>query len=304
MTDAQAVYYQSLGFEIGVHVTTSCGDWTESSLASDYTQQLGDFYTLFPSMPTPDSERTHCIAWSEWATQPKIELQNGIRLDTNYYYWPGSWLQDRPGMFTGSGMPMRFADLDGTMIDVYQATTQMTDESDQSFPYTIDTLLDRAQGPEGYFGFFTANMHNDSVTHASASAIVASAQARGVPVISARQIAHLDRCAQQLVVLQPGVVLEYPEFRRCPFRLGPESRRNDPCAGGGGDSAEPQWGPWIGLGAHGDHQGHSVRDLSRREWQLRCHLRSGHDAAGDQQRERGSRDRWNCSDHLGYRRSG
>ena len=188
MTDAQAVYYQSLGFEIGVHVTTSCGDWTESSLASDYTTQLGDFYTLFPSMPTPDSERTHCIAWSEWATQPKIELANGIRLDTNYYYWPGSWLQDRPGMFTGSGMPMRFADLDGTMIDVYQAVTQMTDESDQSFPYTIDTLLDHAQGPEGYFGAFTANMHNDSVTHASASAIVASAQARGVPVISGRQM--------------------------------------------------------------------------------------------------------------------
>ena len=24
-------------------------------------------------------------------------------------------------MFTGSGMPMRFADLDGSMIDVYQA---------------------------------------------------------------------------------------------------------------------------------------------------------------------------------------
>ena len=31
--------------------------------------------------------------------------------------------------FTGSGMPMRFADLDGSLIDVYQAATQMTDES-------------------------------------------------------------------------------------------------------------------------------------------------------------------------------
>ena len=37
-------------------------------------------------------------------------------------------------MFTGSGMPMRFADLDGSMIDVYQAATQMTDESGQSYP--------------------------------------------------------------------------------------------------------------------------------------------------------------------------
>ena len=31
-------------------------------------------------------------------------------------------------------MPMRFADLDGTMIDVYQATTQMTDESEPELP--------------------------------------------------------------------------------------------------------------------------------------------------------------------------
>ena len=66
-------------------------------------------------------------------------------------------------MFTGSGMPMRFADLDGSMIDVYQAATQMTDESGQSYPFTIDTLLDKALGPEGYYGVFTANMHTDSV---------------------------------------------------------------------------------------------------------------------------------------------
>ena len=53
----------------------------------------------------PTTNRTHCIAWSDWATQPKVELANGIRLDTNYYYWPGTWVQDRPGLFTGSGMP-------------------------------------------------------------------------------------------------------------------------------------------------------------------------------------------------------
>ena len=69
-------------------------------------------------------------------------------------------------MFTGSGMPMRFADLDGTMIDVYQAATQMTDESGQTYPFTIDTLLDRALGPEGYYGVFTANMHTDNATSA------------------------------------------------------------------------------------------------------------------------------------------
>ncbi len=56
---------------------------------------------------------------------------------------------------------MRFADTDGTIFNVFQATTQMTDESGQSYPYTIDTLADRALGSEGYYGVFTANMHSD-----------------------------------------------------------------------------------------------------------------------------------------------
>ena len=53
-------------------------------------------------------------------------------------------------MITGSGFPMRFADLDGSMIDVYQAPTQMTDESGQSYPAHVDALLDNALGAQGY----------------------------------------------------------------------------------------------------------------------------------------------------------
>jgi hypothetical protein len=74
------------------------------------------------------------------------------------------------------------------MIDVYQAATQMTDESDQAYPFTINTLLDRALGAEGYYGVFTANMHTDYPSSPGADAIVSSALARGVPVVSARQM--------------------------------------------------------------------------------------------------------------------
>ena len=88
---------------------------------------------------------------------------------------------------------MRFATTNGNIIDVYQATTQMTDESGQSYPYTIDTLLDRALGPEGYYGAFVANMHTDFNPWSESDAIVLSAMDRGVPVISARQLlAWLD----------------------------------------------------------------------------------------------------------------
>ncbi len=41
-------------------------------------------------LASDNQPRTHCIAWSDWATQPKVELANGIRFDTNdYYFRPG-----------------------------------------------------------------------------------------------------------------------------------------------------------------------------------------------------------------------
>ncbi len=64
----------------------------------------------------------------------------------------------------------------------------MTDESDQSFPFTIDTLLDNALGTKGYYGVMTANMHTDSASHAGSDAIVDSALTRGVPIVTARQM--------------------------------------------------------------------------------------------------------------------
>jgi Domain of unknown function (DUF4082)/Bacterial Ig-like domain/Bacterial Ig domain len=189
ISDGEVAAYTAAGFEIGLHTLTDCQNWTDQAqLESFYSSQLQTLGANFPSVPAPTTNRTHCIVWSDWATQPKVERQNGIRLDTTYYYWPGSWVKDRPGMFTGSGMPMRFADLDGSMIDVYQAATQMTDESEQSYPFTVDTLLDNALGPDGYYGVFTANMHTDGVESADSDAVIASAQARGVPVVSAKQM--------------------------------------------------------------------------------------------------------------------
>ncbi len=188
MDDASVAAFLADGFEIALHVTTNCADWTPASLSTFYSQQIAQFTAERPSATPIRTNRTHCIAWSDYVTQPKVELANGIRFDANYYDYPPNWVQDRPGLFTGSAMPMRFADLDGTTIDVYQAATQMTDESGQSYPFTADTLFDRALGPLGYYGVFTANMHTDASTEQPSDATIASAQARGVPVVSARQM--------------------------------------------------------------------------------------------------------------------
>jgi Domain of unknown function (DUF4082)/Putative Ig domain len=188
ISDSQAAAFDSAGFEIGLHLNTQLSNYTPDSLSSFFTQQLADFKKAFPSLPTPKTSRVHAIVWCGYTTLPEVGLKFGIRLDTSYYYWPGSWVGGRPGMFTGSGIPMRFATLAGETIDVYQAPTQMTDESSQAYPFTIDSLLDRALGVEGYYGAFVANMHTDVASHPSNDAIIASAGNRGVPLISANQL--------------------------------------------------------------------------------------------------------------------
>jgi hypothetical protein len=64
----------------------------------------------------------------------------------------------------------------------------MTDEPGQTYPFTVDSLLDKALGPEGYFGAFTANMHTDEPQIPECDAIVSSALERGVPIVSSRQM--------------------------------------------------------------------------------------------------------------------
>ena len=111
-----------------------------------------------------------------------------MRLDTTYSFYPPSWVNDTPGLFTGSAMPMRFARLDGSFVDVFMAATQMSDDAGQTYPLTVDTLLDRALGAEGYYGAYTVNATTDAAASSVADAVVTSALARGVPVVSAQQM--------------------------------------------------------------------------------------------------------------------
>ena len=84
-------------------------------------------------------------------------------------------------------------------MNVYQAPTEMTDESGQTYPFTVNTLLDNADGAQGYYGAFGTNFHTDGDTEPEDDAALASAQAHtnnsldpnspsSVPIVSARQM--------------------------------------------------------------------------------------------------------------------
>ncbi len=117
-----------------------------------FDSQLLQFTAKYTSVPAQVSSRTHCVEWPDWASEAKIELAHGIRLDGNYYHFSSGWIGNKPGFLTGGGFPMRFADSDGSLIDVYQENTNMDDEAGQLYPATVNALLDNATGPNGYYG--------------------------------------------------------------------------------------------------------------------------------------------------------
>ena len=192
LTNAQANTFLAAGFETALHPDYGACPTTpisEAQLGASLDTQLAQFRAKYTGTPGPFSNRNHCVYWPDWASNAKVELARGMRLDANYYHYPASWIGTRNGFMTGGGFPMRFADLDGTPIDIYQQNTNVTDESTTAFSAAMNTLLDNALGPLGYYGAFGTLIHTDNPAPLPGfEEIVASAQARDVPLISYKQM--------------------------------------------------------------------------------------------------------------------
>jgi hypothetical protein len=185
LSASAAAAYVEEGFDVGAHVTTHCENWSPSSLDHAFGTSLRSFRVAYPSLPPQHGSRVHCIVWTDYVTQAVVERAWGVRLDMNYYYWPGDWIQDRPGFMTGSGIPMRFSDLDGGLVNVFQQPTHLVDEVFAGDPGAVAKLVDGAQGPQEYYGAF--GTHFDFTT-SFASEVIEVARERGVPMVSGQQL--------------------------------------------------------------------------------------------------------------------
>jgi len=192
LTAAQANSYVAQGFEVALHPNVGSCPTTvqdEQTLSAQFDTQLAQWRAKYTAIPSPVSDRIHCVFWPGWLTSADVELSHGMRMDGNYYHYPQAWIGSKPGFLNGGGFPMRFADTDGTILDVYQENTNMDDEAGQVYPATVNALLDNATGASGYYGTFGTNIHNDNLApNPNDDAIVASAQAHSVPLISYKQL--------------------------------------------------------------------------------------------------------------------
>ena len=165
MTDLMSlddvVNWTSRGVDIGWHPYPS-GDY--QAWFDYYTSFINTFQATYGFSPT--TIRNHCIIWRDYATPAMIEAAHGIHMDFNYYHY-GSFLNPgdgfRNGWMTGSGLPMKFADENGTIIDSYQANTNFPDETMAGVSTGAEAAAIAAsffnKSTDGFYSAFVGNFH-------------------------------------------------------------------------------------------------------------------------------------------------
>jgi len=111
----------------------------------------------------------------DFAVEAKIEELNGIELDMNYAHYDmkssqGNYYMGTPGTsqgnFTGSGLVMKYADVKGNIINVYQHVNAVYDQQYNEshdpggFYNCFKGLADRSLNNEVY-SFISIKSHND-----------------------------------------------------------------------------------------------------------------------------------------------
>lgn len=182
-TAAQASLFNKLNYPMGVHVNTGCNNQPLASLQTMFTNQINQFSTAYPDLPAQQFGRVHCYVWSGWADVAKLDNQFGIHYSMEYEWYPPSWTGTNTGLLTGSAQVMRFADSDGTIIDTYNAPTDLDYETDPTAA-TIDADLSGATGASGFYGIYGTHFDYSGTYY---NILESAALQYGVPTISAEQ---------------------------------------------------------------------------------------------------------------------
>ena len=144
-----------------------------------YVDSIQRYWKAFNRMhygPIPSTIRIHDLDWRGWSDAPRILAGFGMRMNSDYYHYGplfhiglDEWAF---GHFSGSGLPMRFANEDGRILDIYQQVTQFGDEHFFEVPWTSPENMGPKRGAEttaalfqssleGNFAAIAINFHSD-----------------------------------------------------------------------------------------------------------------------------------------------
>jgi hypothetical protein len=140
VTPTHVADWRARGHEFTLHPYVGqegvCAAYTSRGLATPDLeigwQRYWSEFTGLDYGPITPTVRTHCILWTGWVETARLQASYGMRLNLDYYHWgptfrkrTGEWVY---GHLTGSGLPMRFVDEQGRMLNIYQQLTQLADD--------------------------------------------------------------------------------------------------------------------------------------------------------------------------------
>ena len=170
-TPSQVADWRARGHEFGLH------PFVEEGLEAGW----GHYWQEFTGMgygPVSPTTRTHRVLWGGWVETARAQAAYGMRLNLDYYHLGPAFRNEAGewpcGYFTGSGLPMKFMDEQGRILNIYQQATQLADEHLLVMPWVTGevaglaaeeavevsrTLLRRSL--DGAYGAITAQFHVD-----------------------------------------------------------------------------------------------------------------------------------------------
>ncbi len=195
--------WRSNGNEVAIHYNDvpNYADPVYSSMNTVFDTMTSNFRNVYGI--SPKTVRNHWVVWcsrdssgqKEFAEQAVIEEKYGLGFDCNYYPFGGNkvypnWAGD-VGHFTGSGIPMKFADASGRIVNVYQSNTQLPDETwlKENIEIKSKTLIDRSLDEEN-FTYINANFHTWywGECREPGLRVLDYCKSRGVPVWTAERV--------------------------------------------------------------------------------------------------------------------
>ncbi len=201
--------WRSQGHEFGVHPYTYKPDsyppYNVTNLSQGY-DAMDYWWNLTFTSPKSATVRNHQVAWLGYTDAADLQIAHGMAMDTDFYSW-GPWLQKADGSWahgyiTGSGLPMKFVKLDGTILNTYQQLTTLIDEqlilgagsqyenltAAQGFAVS-KALIDASQA--GYYSALMTQNHVDYYVNGDPltwnEQMMAYAQSLGIPMWNADQ---------------------------------------------------------------------------------------------------------------------
>ncbi len=124
------------GHDFGEHPFVSLMP-TMEEMREGLREEMGEFRARYGHDPV--TNRGHSVVWVGWTEQAKYLRENGVRLDTSF----AGGRYHRAAYVNGSGLPVKFMDEDGALLDIYEQNTMSADDG-----MTTDKVFEPAQSIE------------------------------------------------------------------------------------------------------------------------------------------------------------